>query len=286
MMKINIKIIIPLIISVIVIVGITVVLTAGKSDKDKAVLDGEVLMESTSDIESDKTQVIIDAVIHDTTAGSEEITVQNTTTNKETILKDETSSVEEITPEPETEPATEPSLERETETESHSSEYEQEITTPQPTEVSTAKPTETVTQPPTTEVHTTKEPETTPKPTEPPTTALKENVYVFNDDGTINFKESKINNYDLNSDFIKALKKAQGLKEFVGIERYNKISKYAACQSGFEKPKLILNINDEYLMVVGFDENWNPIQIKKGSTPISYDYELDDGKNLPIIYNW
>lgn len=277
MMKINIKIIIPLIISVVVIVGITVVLTAGKSDKGKAVSDSEVLMESNADIESDKTQVIIDAVIHDTTASSEEITVQNTTTNKETVLKDETSSVEEIIPEPEIEPVTEPSLERETEPESHSSEYELEITTPHPTEAPTTKPSEPATQPPTTEVPTTKEPETTPKPTEPPTTESKENVYVFNDDGTIDFKNSEINlNHGLSDELTKYTYESNEVKNLMG-NLYNKITRYGVAKGGYGYG-FFACINNEYFITIGFDENWKAY--KNGLCMI---YNPD---NLPIKEDW
>lgn len=278
--KTTLKIIIPLIISVIVIVGITVVLTAGKSDKGKSVSDSEVLIESTADIESGKAQVITDAVIHDTTASSEEITVQNTTTNKETILKDETSSVEEITPEPETEPVTEPYLEREAETEGHSSEYEPEITTPYPTESPTTKPVEPVTQPPTTEVPTTKEPETTPKPTEPPTTALKENVYVFNDDGTINFKESKINNYD--DEFVNYVYQSNEVKNILGEKLYNSISYLElSISSGTNVIAIKTRINNEYWLVMHFDKNWDIHKGSGGSIASIY-----NPNNLPIKEDW
>lgn len=125
MKKINFKILIPLIIGVVAIVGITVFLISSKSGKGKTTSENEVLMESTGDTEPDKT----DSSTEQNASGNDE---QNTTTNKETTENGETSgeevTTEDITTEYETEttePITEPSLEGETET-TFVSEYEPE----------------------------------------------------------------------------------------------------------------------------------------------------------------
>lgn len=223
------------------IVLASIVVGCKKSNKPAGNESVSITMEDVKD-----TSVADETEEDDTSEITEETTtegVENETTKED--MEEETSATEEITTEPETEPVTEPSLESETETEIHSSEYEQEITTPQPTEASTAKPTETPTQPPTQPPTTEKvyyDPYTweviskeeyesiwdainNPKPTEPPTT--EENVYVFNDDGTIDFKESNINFIDNQLTSI-LLKKTKGLKEFIGNNRYNKVYKYAS----------------------------------------------------------
>lgn len=167
---INFKILIPLIIGVVAIVGITVFLISSKSGKGKTTSENEVLMESTGDTEPDKT----DSSTEQNASGNDE---QNTTTNKETIENGETSgeevTTEDITTEYEaetTEPITEPSLESETET-TFVSEYEPESEAPwvpQPT----GPPAPGETNPPT-------QAPTVPKPTTPaPGEIVTDHVFI------------------------------------------------------------------------------------------------------------
>ena len=283
----------------IMLVGLMLASTVVGCRKNSKPADNESVSTTMEDIKD--TSAVDETEEDDTSEITEETTtegVENETTKED--MEEETSATEEITTEPETEPVTEPSLESETETENHSSEYEQEITTPYPTEAPTTKPLEPTTQPPTTEkvyydpytweVISKEEYESiwdainNPKPTDPPTTAPKENVYVFNDDGTIDFKNSNINFIDNQLTSI-LFKKTKGLKEFIGNNRYDKVYKYASSWgSSSSAPCLILNVDNKYLLIVGFDENWNLIQGKDYKGLISYDWTIMG--DLPEIYEW
>ena len=209
MKKVNLKILIPLIIGVVAIVGITVFLVSGKYGEDNTTSGNKILMESTMDTELDKI----------------ESTEKNTTDN----------GVQDTTPEEET----------------------------------TSKEV----------VPTTKEPETTPKPTEPPTIASKENVYVFNDDGTIDFKNSEINNYD--EEFVNYVYQSNEVKNILGEKLYNSISYLGlSISSTRNKPAVCACINNEYWLVMHFDEDWN---IHKGIGGLTGIYDPYD---LPIKEDW
>ena len=211
----------------------------------------------------------------------EETTVsldRTTGMEKETTSKETATSTEQVT------------TERELETTTEKDTTELIITTTNPP--TTAKPTEPVTQPvkevatnpPTTVTNNNnqyRDPYTgdiiskeeydsimnemnNPEPTT--TQAPQENVYVFNDDGTINFKKSKIYNAG-NTDeeelqFVKLLYKSKEVKNLAG-ELYFLTTKYTAHWNIFSpRPTFFLCISDEYWILMTFDEDWN---IKKGS---------------------
>lgn len=262
------------------IVLASIVVGCKKSNKPA---DNESISTTMEDIKY--TSAVDETEENDTSEITEETTtegVENETTKED--MEEETSATEEITTEceseSETEPVTEPSLESETETESHSSEYEQEITTTQPTEAPTAKPMEPATEPPT-------EPPTTekvyydpytweiiskeeyesiwdainnPKPTEPPT--KKENVYVFNDDGTINFKESTfyLNVTDIDEELMRYVYESHEVKDLIPPEYYRRITCYGLSK-GTVTPgpfSFWAYIGDEFTLIIGFDDNFIP----------------------------
>lgn len=119
------------------------------------------------------------------------------------------------------------------------------------------------------------------------TSAPKENVYVLNDDGTLNFKESKLYNYGNNSneqsEFLRMLYESKEVKELVGENLYPYITMYTASWNSLfsSRPTFFVCINDEYWLVMTFDENWN---IKKGTGDGIV--SLYDPKNLPIKEDW
>ena len=229
--------------------------------------------------------------VNNTKLKDEEVTEENettftieveTTTSKPTI-ESQTQPTTVITTQPQTYIYTEPQTEA-----------------PKPTETQTQPPTQTSTQAETQQQY--YDPYTgqpiskeeyesiwneinNPKPAEPVTQA--ENVYVLNDDGTINFKESKIynqgNNDSEQSVFLRLLYKSKEVKELLGEELYSYITAYSEHWDSLSSPKptFFACINNEYWLAMTFDENWN---IKKGmgeGMVILY-----DPKNLPIKENW
>ncbi len=279
MKKVNLKILIPLIIGVVAIVGITVFLVSGKYGEDNTTSGNKILMDSTMDTELDKFE---STEKNTTDNGVQDTTPEEETTSKEVVP---TTKEPETTPKPTEPPTTEKYTEKPVETipqPTKKAEVETTIpaTTPYPTEAPTTKPVEAVTQPPTTEVPTTKEPETTPKPTEPPTTASKENVYVFNDDGTINFKESEINNYD--EEFVNYVYQSNEVKNILGKKLYNSISYLELGKSSVTDIIVVETcINNEYWIIMHFDENWN-IHKGSGGSIVSIYNPYD----LPIKEDW
>lgn len=212
----------------------------------------------------------------------EETTVsldRTTGMEKETTSKETATSTEQVTTE----------RELETTTDKEKTTTELIITTTNPP--TTAKPTEVVTQPvkevvtnpPTTVVNNNqyRDPYTGDiiskeeydsimnemNNPEPATTSTpKENIYVLNDDGTLNFKKSKLYNAG-NTDeeelqFVKLLYKSKEVKNLSG-ELYFLATKYTVSWSRYStRPTFFLCISDEYWLVMTFDEDWN---IKKGS---------------------
>lgn len=166
----------------------------------------------------------------------EETTVsldRTTGMEKETTSKETATSTEQVTTE----------RELETTTDKEKTTTELIITTTNPP--TTAKPTEAVTQPvkevvtnpPTTVVNNNqyRDPYTGDiiskeeydsimnemNNPEPATTSTpKENIYVLNDDGTINFKKSKLNNID-DGKFIDYVYESHELKNYLGDSYYN-----------------------------------------------------------------
>ncbi len=279
----------------IMLVGLMLASTVVGCRKNSKPADNESVSTTMEDIKD--TSAVDETEEDDTSEITEETTtegVENETTKED--MEEETSATEEITTEPETEPVTEPSLESETETENHSSEYEQEITTPYPTEAPTTKPLEPTTQPPTTEkvyydpytweVISKEEYESiwdainNPKPTDPPTTAPKENVYVFNDDGTIDFKKSNITSLD--DENLIYFYESNEVKKFLGDLYYEITMIQGSYGMGCKKtgPTLIITINNEYHIQIYFDLDWN-LHKGKGDGIISY-YHY----NLPIKEDW
>ena len=122
---------------------------------------------------------------------------------------------------------------------------------------------------------------------EPTTTqAPQENVYVLNDDGTLNFKKSKIYNLPSTeqeqSQFVKLLYKSKEVKNLSG-ELYFLATKYTVSWSRYStRPTFFLCISDEYWLVMTFDEDWN---IKKGSSGDGI-VALYDPDHLPLKEQW
>lgn len=222
----------------------------------------------------------------------EETTVsldRTTRMEKETTSKETATSTEQVTTE----------RELETTTDKEKTTTELIITTTNPP--TTAKPTEAVTQPvkevvtnpPTTVVNNNqyRDPYTgdiiskeeyesiwdeinNPKPTEE---TRAKNVYVLNDDGTINFKKSKIYR-GLDEEFMKLLYESREVKNLAG-ELYYSVTRYCGSWSSLAlRPTFFLCISDEYWIPMTFDEDWN---IKKGGAGDIYDPD-----HLPLKEQW
>lgn len=118
--------------------------------------------------------------------------------------------------------------------------------------------------------------------TQPPT---KENIYVLNDDGTINFKKSKIYNtgYNLEGgelEFLNLCENSHEVKQIIGEELYPLITNFAlSWSSASPTPSFFACINDEYWLAIKFDENWN---IEKGWDSGC----LSKPENLPVKEEW
>lgn len=280
----------------IMLAGLMLASTVVGCRKNSKPADNESVSTTMEDIKD--TSAVDETEEDDASEITEETTTEgaeNETTKED--MEEETSATEEITTEPETEPVTEPSLESETETEIHSSEYEQEITTSQSTEAPTTKPTESPTEPPTQPPTTEKvyyDPYTweviskeeyesiwdainNPKPTEPPTT--EENVYVFNEDGTIDFKKSKI--ISLDDENLIYFYESNEVKKFLGDLYYETTmiqGSYRFCKK--TGPTLTITINNEYHIQIYFDLDWN-LHKGHGDGLIGYIHY-----NLPLKTNW
>lgn len=96
---------------------------------------------------------------------------------------------------------------------------------------------------------------------EPATTSTpKENIYVLNDDGTLNFKKSKINRPNSNeeTEFLSLCKNSNPIKEIIGENLYPYITIFSySWSSSSSYPTFYACINNEYWLVIGCYDNWN-----------------------------
>ena len=230
---------------------------------------------------------------------AEETTVSlNRTTGmeKETTSKETATSTEQVTTERELETTTDKEkITTEKETTELIITTTNPPTTVKPTEAVTQPVKEVVTNPPTTVVNNNnqyRDPYTgdiiskeeydsimnemnNPEPTT--TQAPQENVYVLNDDGTINFKKSKIYR-GFDEEFMKLLYESKEVKNLAG-ELYYLVTRYCGSWGSLElRPTFFLCISDEYWIPMTFDEDWN---IKKGGVGIIY-----DTSDLPLKEQW
>lgn len=213
---------------------------------------------------------------------AEETTVsldRTTGIEKETTSKETATSTEQVTTERELETTTDKektTTEKETETTELIITTTNPSTTVKPTEPVTQPVKEVVTNPPTTVVNNNqyRDPYTgdiiskeeyesiwdeinNPKPTEE---TRAKNVYVLNDDGTINFKKSKINRPNSNeeTEFLSLCKNSNPIKEIIGENLYPYITIFSySWSSSSSYPTFYACINNEYWLVIGCYDNWN-----------------------------
>ena len=213
---------------------------------------------------------------------AEETTVSlNRTTGmeKETTSKETATSTEQVTTERELETTTDKEkITTEKETTELNITTTNPPTTVKPTEAVTQPVKEVVTNPPTTVVNNNnqyRDPYTgdiiskeeydsimnemnNPEPTT--TQTPQENVYVLNDDGTLNFKKSKINRPNSNeeTEFLSLCKNSNPIKEIIGENLYPYITIFSySWSSSSSYPTFYACINNEYWLVIGCYDNWN-----------------------------
>ena len=96
---------------------------------------------------------------------------------------------------------------------------------------------------------------------EPATTSTpKENIYVLNDDGTLNFKKSKIYRPSPNeeAEFLSLCKNSNPIKEIIGKNLYPYITIFSySWSSSSSYPTFYACINNEYWLVIGCYDDWN-----------------------------
>lgn len=221
-------------------------------------------------------------------------------TTKETI---KSNSIETKSKETIKEESTTTNKETETETNKPQNIETSEAKTNIPTHPATVAPTQPQTEvktKPTTQVQTSSQPVTQPQYYDPytgqpiskeeynriwneinnskPTEETRaKNVYVLNDDGTINFKKSKINR-GFDEEFAKLLYESKEVKNLAG-ELYYSVTRYCGSWGSLAlRPTFFLCISDEYWIPMTFDEDWN---IKKGGSGIIYDPD-----HLPLKEQW
>ena len=217
--------------------------------KDTGIKMAEEITDITTNVESSSTEI-----------KSKEITKEESTTiNKETETETnksqniETSEVKTNVPtHPATVGPTQPQTEVKTKPMTQAQTSSQPVTQPQYYDPYTGQPISKE------EYDSIMNEINNPEPTS--TQAHQENVYVLNDDGTLNFKKSKINRPNSNeeTEFLSLCKNSNPIKEIIGENLYPYITIFSySWSSSSSYPTFYACINNEYWLVIGCYDNWN-----------------------------